>query len=134
MRGHFHAIVLVILSFALMGADGEKGSLERISMDFPYGETRLIVQKDGQAFLAYGALPQLRKVKKGTFDIDDLYAHVQARLHDNVPREKWPNPRSRFGMVQITWKTGAEKEYLIFDEESFASELFDKARKNLVDQ
>jgi hypothetical protein len=37
-------------------------------------------------------------------------------------------------MVQITWKAGTEKEYLIFDEEEFASALFDKARKNIVDQ
>jgi hypothetical protein len=134
MRAHLAAIVVVVLSLALLGADGHSGPLERISLDYPNGETRLIVQRDGQAFLAYGALPQLRKVKKGTFDIDDLYAQVKERLHDNLPREQWPNPRSRFGMVQVFWKTGMQKEYLIFDEEAFATELFDKARKNLIDQ
>jgi hypothetical protein len=134
MRGLFNTIVLAVLSLAVQGADGKNGSLERISIDFPYGETGLIVQKDGAAFPAYGALPQMRPFKKGTFDIDDIYAQVQARSHDNVPREKWPNPRSRFGMVQITGKAGTEKEHRIFDEEEFASGLFDKARKNIVDR
>jgi hypothetical protein len=76
MRGLFDTIFLAVLSLAVLGADGKNGSLERISIDFPYGETRLIVQKDGAAFLAYGAIHQMRPHKKGTFDIDDIYAQV----------------------------------------------------------
>ena len=134
MRRYLNIVFFFALSIVLMGCAEKGSSLERLSIDFPNGESRLLVQRDGQAFLFYGALPQRQIVKKGTFDIDSLYEQLRERLHDNVPRENWPNPKSTFGMVQITFRGGKPKEYLIFDEEEFAAQLFDKVRKNIVDQ
>jgi hypothetical protein len=107
---------------------------ESIIMDYPLGKTRLHVRRNGEAFLFYGALPQYQKIKKGIFDIDELYKQLKTRLHDNVPREEWPNPQSKAGMVTINVAGKAEKNYLIFDEEEFAEHLFNKAGKNIVGQ
>ncbi len=124
--------ILMALFFMQMGCDEKNSSIERISMDFPHGETRLLVQKNGDAFLFYGALPQSQKVKNSVFNIDELYTQLQPRLHDNVPREKWPNPNSKSGMVTITFDNNEQRDYLIFDEEEFADRLFNKAKNNIV--
>ncbi len=126
------AALMAVLILVVTGCKEEAGSIESISIDFPHGETRLLVQRNGDAFLFYGALPQRQRIKNGTFDIDELYDQLQGRLHDNVPREKWPNPRSRAGMVQIRFQGKYKRDYLIFDEEVFTDRLFSKARKNLV--
>lgn len=120
----------------LAGAGCQNGarSMESISLDYPYGETRLLVQRSGESFLSYGALPQRQTIKNGTFDIDELYGQLRERLHENIPREKWPNPKSKAGMVKIRFKDKGEKDYLIFDEEAFTERLFAKARNNVVIQ
>jgi len=133
MKRYFDAVISVLFVLIATGCAERSSSIERLSIDYPNGETRLLVQRDGQAFLLYGALPQRRPVKEGTFDIDDLYASLQQRLHNAVPREQWPNPRSTFGTVHITLSDGKKKDCLIFDEEVFATQLFDKARKGLID-
>ena len=126
--------VLTTLFFLQMGCNGKTSSIQSISIDFPHGETRLVVRRNGEALLFYGALPQHQKVKNSTFDIDALYKQLQTRLHDNVPREKWPNPKSKAGMVTINFDNKAKKDYLIFDEEKFAERLFSKAKMNIVGQ
>ena len=134
MRRYVNAVVIVTLSIVLMGCAVKSSSIDMLSIDYPNGEARLLVQRDGKASLFYGALPQQQIVRKGTFDIDDLYKQLEGRLHDNVPREKWPNPKSTFGMVKIRFRDGRLKDYLIFDEGQFTTLLFEKARKNTVDQ
>lgn len=117
-----------------MRCNEKTSSIERISIDFPHGETRLLVRRNGEALLFYGALAQHQKIKNSTFDVDELYKQLQTRLHDNVPREEWPNPKSKAGMVTINFNNKAKKDYLIFDEEEFAERLFNKAKKNIVGQ
>ena len=126
-------IVVITILISIIGCLHRASSIERISMSFPLGETRLLVQRDGDAFLFYGALPQHEKIKNGTFNIDELYKQLRGRLHDNEPREDWPNPKSSAGMVTIIFTNKTKKSYLIFDEEEFANMLFDKARKNVID-
>ncbi len=125
---------LMTLFFLQTGCNEKTSSIKSISIDFPHGETRLLVRRNGEAFLLYGALPQHQKVKNSTFDVDELYKQLQTRLHDNVPREKWPNPKSKAGMVTINFDNKVEKVYLIFDEAEFAERLFNKAKKNIVGQ
>lgn len=125
------AALMVLLILAGTGCKEDASTIESISIDFPHGETRLLVQRNGEAFLFYGALPQHQKIKNGTFDIDELYEQLQERLHDNVPREKWPNLQSRAGMVQIRFHGKHQRDYLIFDEEVFTDRLFTKARTNV---
>ena len=126
--------VLITLFFLQMGCNEKASSIQSISIDFPHGETGLLVRRNGEALLFYCALPQHQKVKNSTFDIDELYKQLQTRLHDNVPREEWPNPKSKAGMVTIDFDNKAKKDYLIFDEEEFAERLFNKAKKNIVGQ
>ena len=132
MKRTVYYLVLMTLFLLQAGCNDNISSIESISIDFPHGETRLLVQKNGDAFLFYGALPQSQKIKNSVFDIDELYTQLQPRLHDNVPREKWPNPTSKSGMVTITFDNNEQRDYLIFDEEEFADRLFNKAKNNIV--
>ncbi len=134
MKRHLIFFALATLLILGIGCNEKYDSIESISIDFPHGETRLLVQRNGDAFLFYGALPQHQKIKNGALNIDELYQQLQWRLHDNVPRENWPNPKSTVGMVQIRFKDGKQRSYLIFDEKEFATRLFYEARKNIVGQ
>jgi hypothetical protein len=123
--------VLMTLFFVQPGCAEGFGYVTSISIDFPHGETRLLIQRDGEALLFYGALPQHRIVKKGTFDVDEVYSRLQSRLHENVPREDWPDPKSKAGMVTISFADKTKKDYLIFDGE-YARLLFDEAESNVI--
>lgn len=125
-------LALMFLFSVQIGCNAETRSMESISIDFPHGETRLLVRRNGDAFLFYGAVPQSQKVKNGVFDIDELYKQLRTRLHNKVPREKWPNPDSRAGMVTVQFDSTAKKDYLIFDEAEFTERLFKKAKQNIV--
>lgn len=133
MNRHINFIAMTALLLLGTGCLESSDSIESISMDFPHGETRLLVQRDGEAFLFYGALPSHQKIGKGAFDLDELYKQLQSHLHENVPRENWPNPKSKAGMVTIRFKNKSQKDYLIFDED-LAKIIFDKAKKNIVGQ
>lgn len=124
---------IFLIALLILGTGDVAGaeSIESISLDFPHGETRLLVQRDGEAFLFYGALPAHQKIAKGTFDIDELYKELQSRWHENVPRESWPDPKSKAGMVTIRFQDKSQKDYLIFDED-LAKIIFEKAKENIV--
>ncbi len=110
-------------------ADGER--VEIIDMDFPHGETRLQIRRSGEALLYYGALPQHEVVKPGVFDIDKLHKDLLPRLHPNLPREEWPDPKAKAGMVNIRYADGTDKSFLIYDGD-FAGSVFRKAQTNIV--
>jgi hypothetical protein len=118
--------------FIITGCNKNDNSIERIIMDYPHGESRLLVERDGETLLFYGAGSSIKKVKDGTINIDELYKQLQERLHENIPRENWPDPASTAGMVTIQYKDNTEQDYLIFDEEEFAEGLFSKVRENVV--
>jgi hypothetical protein len=122
---------LIILIFSQAGCSQKVGAIESILISYPMGETTLLVQNSGESSLFYGALPQYQKIKQGTFDVDGLYHQLETRLHDNVPREKWPDSDSEAGMVNILFQDGTKKAYLIFDEQALAEQLFSKARENI---
>ena len=125
------AIIMVSLSLTACSDNGR--SIEMIIMDYPHGETGLYVERNGRTRLSYGPNPQFQAVKTGTFKIDDLYQQLLPRLHDNVPREEWPDQKSVAGMVTIIYQDETKKDYLIFDATEFAKDIFNKARKNRLD-
>ena len=133
MSRRINFIFLMALLTLCVGWIESSDSIESISMDFPHGETRLLVQRNGEAFLFYGALPSYQKIRKGTFDLDELYKQLKPHLHENVPRENWPDPKSKAGMVTIRFKNKSQRDYLIFDE-GLAKIIFDKAKGNIVGQ
>jgi len=126
-------IFLTALLTVCIGCLESSDSIESLSMDFPHGETRLLVQRDGEAFLFYGALPSYQEIGRGTFDLDELYKQLKSHLRENVPRENWPDPKSKAGMVSISFKNKSKKDYLIFNE-GLAKIIFDKAKGNIVRQ
>lgn len=127
-------LFVALICFTYTGCKDSVNNVEFISIDFPHGETRLHVWKDGRAALYYGARPQRETIEVGTFDIKQLYEQIQPRLYPSIPRENWPNPNSIAGMVQIRVKGKGEKVYLIFDEHQFSENLFKKARSNIVER
>jgi hypothetical protein len=123
--------LMILFITSIVGCGKERNPIESISIDFPHGETRLLVERSGEAFLYYGALPSYQEVRSGTFDTEILYKQLETRLHDNVPREKWLNPKAIAGMVIIAYKDQSQEDYLIFDEE-YAEQLFREARENIL--
>lgn len=107
-------------------------AIESISVDYPHGETRLVVWTSGEAALYYGALPRRRIVAEGIFTVESLHERLRPKLHPVAPREAWPDPKAEAGMVQIRFEDGTEQVHLIFDERAFAERLFEKARENVV--
>ena len=133
MKSKWFRIVIITLCCLLPGGCSLNSRLiESISIDFPHGETRLVVWKNGEAALFYGARPQHEVVKTGVFNVQDIYKQLRQRLNPNVPREDWPDPKATAGMVQIRLKNKRESAYLIFDEKEFMEELFIRARQNIV--
>ena len=124
--------IFFLLATLFFATSCNAASIKTIDMDYPHGTDRLMVKDNGDTFLYYASLPQHKKIKKGTFTVDELYNQLKGRLHDNAPRETWPNPKSTAGMVQIRFDDGRQKDYLIFDEEEFAGEIFKRARENII--
>jgi hypothetical protein len=115
------------------GCNGTERNMEFISISFPMGESDLRVWRNGKAILFYGALPQGEIIKTGTFDVERLYEQVKPLLHSNIPREDWPNPKAKAGMVQVRFESNTQTtSYLIFDADDFTKELFEQARRNVV--
>jgi|GEM_PF-2691907 len=129
MKSTITRILWIVAVLLLAGCGQKDRSLIGISLDFPYGETRLLVQRDGEAYLFYGELPQSQVVKKDTFDIDRLFDQLQTRVKENAPAEDRPLGQP-FGSVSFHYEDGNSQEYLIYDG-SFAEELFETARKNI---
>lgn len=125
-------ILLMALLLATAGCERQSGTIERIIMDFPHGESRLMVERNGTTYLYYGSRPQFEVVSPGTFPIDTLFDSLKTRIHENRPREDWPDPQSTAGMVTVVYESGEERDYLIFDEFEFARQLFGRARLNIV--
>jgi hypothetical protein len=125
------AFLLGTLALVLAGGcSARANNVTSISLDFPHGATRLLVKRDREARLFYGALPQSQKIEPGTFDIDDLFNDLQDKLNPVLPAENRPLGAA-CGMVQFRFQDGSEKDYLIYDA-VFAEKLFEIARENIV--
>jgi hypothetical protein len=103
-----------------------------ISLDFPHGEARVLVQRDNGARLFYAALPTSRAIQRGTFDIDEVYDQLQTRIYEVVPAEERPLGQP-YGMVTIWFRNGNSQDYLIYDEE-YANTLLRRACSNRVEE
>lgn len=105
---------------------------ERISLSFPYGELRLLVQRDSDTLLFYGALPQSRTIPSDIFDIDELFTQLQTRLHEMAPAEK-RLPGQPYGAVTIWLSDGRSRDYMLYDGD-YAGEIFKLACQHRVRQ
>jgi hypothetical protein len=124
-----HLVVFVAACALLVSAClPETRSVTSISLDFPHGETRLLIRRDDDALLFYGALPTSRAIKDGTFDIDQIYGQLKSRLYEVAPAEARPLGRP-YGMAMIGFSDGSSRDYLVYDGE-FAEGLFVAACRN----
>ena len=118
-------LLAMFCALLLSACDSDPASVTGIVVDFPHGALRLLVRRDGETRLFYGALPTHRAVQSNTFNIDDLFQQLQPRLQDNVPAENRPLGQP-YGMATIGFSDGSEQDYLIYDE-TFAVELLKAA-------
>jgi hypothetical protein len=130
MIWRFNLVVWTVGLLALSGCGTKVQSVTSIVLDFPHGEARILIQRDGGTHLFCGALPTSRTIPQGTFDIDDVYGQLETRLHRVVPAEQRPLGQP-YGMVSIGFKNGDSRDYLIYDGE-YAKALLGRACKNRV--
>ncbi|MBN2085140.1 MAG: hypothetical protein JW748_07920 [Anaerolineales bacterium] len=123
-------LFLAVLPPAIFSCQPKTGKIESISLDFPHGETRLTVRRDGRARLSYGALPEWLTVESGVFDAGQLAEELRPLLKDMVASEERPIGQP-FGMVSCQYRDGGSGEYYLFHGE-FAEGLFVTACRNLV--
>lgn len=103
-------------------------------MDYPHGENRIHVMRSGESYLYFGASPSAKTISKDTFSAEDLYETFKPYLHDNKPREEWPDRNSQSGMITVKFLNGEEKSFLIFDLNELTSAIFERAEKNVTGQ
>ena len=130
MKSRFILIIITVSALILSGCNTYGRSVALITLDFPHGELRLLIQRDGDTRLFYGELPTYRAVKNGTFDIDEIFKQLQTRLHDVVPAENRPIGQP-YGMVTLVFSDGSKQDYMIYDG-VFVKELFKVACANIV--
>ena len=100
-----------------------KDAPKTLTIDMPYGACRLTVLKDGSATLFYGELPQHVRVKKGTFDLDELNASIRNHVKVEADRLKLAPP---VGSARLS----SQAKTLWFNDEAFAKSIFHKAWVN----
>ena len=125
------ALKLFILAMTLVSSASAQCGIDMFIMDFPHGERRIHVKQTGEAYLYYGAKPSAQIITKGTFSVAELYDTFKPFLHQNLPREQWPDPQSQAGLVTVGYINGEEEDYLIFDLQALAGEIFETAEKNI---
>lgn len=121
-------LLFLVLAIWASAAQAEP-KLSRLTFDYPHGCDRLTLFADGRALLYYGALPQKRSLVEGTFRMEEIQRQLQPHLKPNVPREQWPNPQAAtYGMVKFDYSDGSSKDFLIFERDDWAKQIFTKAK------
>jgi hypothetical protein len=111
----------VLVALAVSGCQPETETAESISLDFPNGETRLLVRRRGEARLFYAALPESLMLKSAVFDFDVLVGQLKPRLHDVVTGDLVAG--RPFGIVTVDYRNRSSGDYFLYDGE-FAEGLF----------
>lgn len=96
-------------------------SLDSIIIDMPHGGWRIHVFPDGSGGYSFGALPELGEIEADTFDFNELYLQLAARVTDER------DPTASPGTVQFCVEGEGCGELLYFYDQAFVDELFDEA-------
>ncbi|MBI3159520.1 MAG: hypothetical protein HYZ26_07985 [Chloroflexi bacterium] len=129
-RPVYTPIALALWGLLFVGCRTQSSAVTAISLDFPHGETYLVVQREGVARLGYGALLG-DPVRGEAFNIDILFEQLQERIQPVEPAEDRPLGQL-YGMVTFYFEDETTQSYLIYDRE-FAETLFEVARQNLIE-
>lgn len=98
-----------------------------LTFDMPYGGCRLLVYRDGSAYLTYGALPVFVAIAPGSFDAAALTAEFRSRIAVSRDRQQMPEPN---GSLRFAGHGENDGEDLWFNNTEFAQSLFDRALKH----
>jgi hypothetical protein len=95
--------VLPLLAFGLLFAACRPTSADviAIALGFPHGETYLVVQREGDARLGYGAMLG-NPVRGDAFDIDQIFDDLQESLQPVEPAGNRPFDQP-YGMVTFSY-------------------------------
>jgi hypothetical protein len=118
----------LVIALAVSGCQPKTETAESISLDYPYGETRLLVRRGGETRLFYAALPESLLLKSDVFDFDTLMGQLKPRLHDVVTGDLVAG--RPFGIVTVNYRNRSSGDYFLYDGE-FAEALFLTACLNL---
>ena len=130
LKPRFGIVVLGLTAVvALAACQTETERVESVSLDFPYGESRLVLRREGNARLFFAALPESLIVREGTFDIDRLMTDLRPRLQEVVTGDRVAG--RPFGTVSLTFEDGSPRDYFLYDGE-FAEGLFVTACRNVA--
>jgi hypothetical protein len=126
------SFALVLLTLLGMSCAPQENKIDAIIADYPHGQRRIRAEQSGEAYLSYGARPQFQVIEPDIFSVEKLYAQLQGHLHENQPREQWPDPTSERGMVTVFFSDGTKKDFLIFDKAELMGKIFTQAEQNIV--
>lgn len=127
-------LLATIIAFAALlgsGCTSPASPVSQISLEFPSGGLRLLVQRDEDPRLFYAALPFGQAIAGDTFVIDDLYTQLASRLHTVEPTGSLPAEQP-YGTVTLAFSNGRTRAYLIVDQ-AFADDLLKRACEHRVD-
>jgi hypothetical protein len=130
MTARIAAVLLFVTAGHVAAVAQGTVSVGKISLDFPHGELRLLVDRDGPSQLFYAAAAFGREVAAGVFDIDTLRTQLAPRLLPVTAADTRPAGQV-FGTVSLWFAPGKTDEYLIADQ-AFAEGLLQRACANLA--
>ncbi|PCJ31037.1 MAG: hypothetical protein COA90_07595 [Gammaproteobacteria bacterium] len=125
-------LIALLIFIAPISWAEEHLDLERFTMDYPHGQNSISVSRTGEAHTYYGSGYKAKTLKKGVFTAAALYEAFSPHLHNNVPREQWPNSDAVYGMVTLRYSDGSETSYLIFNLNVMTERVFEKANRHIV--
>jgi hypothetical protein len=121
-------VFLFLIMVSLPACQPDSGIVESVSLDFPYGEARLLIRRGGEARLAYAELPDSLLVQYSIFNFDALMDQLQPRLYEVVTGDRVAG--RPFGTATLDYQNGSTRDYFMYDSE-FAEGLFLTACRNL---
>jgi hypothetical protein len=122
-------MVLLFFLVPLSACQPDSGAVEDVSLDFPYGEARLLVRRGGTARIFYAQLPESLLVKDGVFGFDALMEQLQPRLFEVVTGDRVAG--RPFGTATLAYADGSTRDYFFYDSD-YAETLFVTACRNLA--
>ncbi|MDR7194575.1 hypothetical protein [Luteimonas terrae] len=104
------------------GAAAHESSVPGLIVDMPHGGCRLVVQKDGNASISYGAMPKLIRVTPGTFNFNQLALLLRAKSYPQ-------SDRSLHGEPVGTLLLPEEQDLLLINDAALVRALLERAWK-----
>ena len=107
-----------------------ENEIVRITVDYPYGETRLMLVGTGESFLFSGNKTDFQVVEKDVFSARKVYAGLKDHLLPFLYGTQ-PEPGRPYGTVHVDYGDGRRESFFLADG-TFALQMFETARSRLI--